>query len=50
MNRRAVLVTHRGTHLASQIAPMCPLLLMKEEVSKYQRLHFRNIYTGREEK
>lgn len=23
---------------------------MKEEVSKYQRLHFRNIYTGSKEK
>lgn len=44
------MVTHRGTHLASQIAPMCSLLLTKGRVSKYQRLRFRNIYMGSKEK
>lgn len=44
------MVAHRGTHLAFQITPMCSLLLTKDEVSKYERLHFRNIYMGSVEK
>lgn len=40
------MVTHRGTHLAPQIAPMCSVLLTKGRVSKYQRLHCRNIHMG----
>lgn len=43
-------VTHRGTHLPSQITPTCSLLLTKDEVSKYERLRFRNIYMGSMEK
>lgn len=43
-------VKQRATHLASQITPMCSQLLMNNEVSKYERLHFRNIYIGSIEK
>lgn len=47
---RDMLDSNRRTHLATQITPMCSLLLMKGKVSTYKRLGFRNIYMGSMEK